>query len=668
MAGEGGARNGSGRHAALIGMFLALTVLAVFLPAGGHEFLGYDDDAYVTDNPHIKQGWSGESLRWAFFSHHANNWHPLTWLSHQLDYTLFGVSPRGHHLVSVALHALNTALLFFVLRFLTGALWRSALVAALFGLHPLHVESVAWVAERKDVLSALCWFLALGAYGLYVRKPGVRRYGLLCLLFALGLMAKPMVVTLPFVLLLLDWWPLGRLSPDRLKPSPAAPAPPPPRRKKKRRDEKIVRGRKPAGGDKAQPSAPRWSALWPLVWEKLPLFALSAVSAGITLFVQTESGAVKSLEVFSLGARIANALVSYVRYLGMTVWPVDLALLYPHPRGVLLGPALAAAAALGLVTFLSFRYGRRFPYLVTGWLWYLGTLVPVIGLVQVGGQALANRYTYVPLVGLFCLVAWGAADLAGRKAGGRGLAAGLAVAAVGLLALQARQELAYWKDSATLFSRALAVTKNNYAMHNNLGVILKNQGRLDEAIGHFREALWIHPAAEKTHTNLGNALLLQGEAHEARKHLLEALRLEPRSAMAHANLGDAALALQRPDEALADYRRALALEPNLAAAHYNIGSLLASRGELEEAIHHFQEAVRIRPDYAKAHNNLGSALFLCGRLDEAIGHLQEALRLNPDYAMARQNLADALAAKENKTGRKRREGKPCPGRSRKRTW
>ena len=514
--------------------------LIVYASVWHHDFVNYDDDQYVSTNTVVLRGLTWHSASWAFTTGYAVNWHPLTWLSHMLDVQLYGLDPGPHHLTNLLFHIANTLLLFGLLRRMTGALGGSAFVAGLFAVHPLHVESVAWVAERKDVLSTLFWMLTLWAYVEYVRRPGLRRYWAVLLFFALGLMAKPMLVTLPFVLLLLDFWPLGRMG---LGPNPA---------------------------DGWALSRDGWATTVRLVWEKLPLLALTVMSSIVTLVVHRRGGAVISLGATPLNLRVANALVSYVAYIGQMLWPARLAVLYPYAQS--LPGWWTAGAFLGLmaISVAVIRAGPRRPYLLVGWLWYLGTLVPVIGLIQVGDQARADRYTYIPLIGLFIVVAWGVPDLMVRWPFRR-----IALpAAAGLVSLAcviaARGQLRYWQDSTTLWTHALAVTTGNTIVHNNLGVVLADQGKLEEAIAHYSEALRIKADSADAHNNLGVALADQGKLEEAIAHYSEALRIQP------------------------DY----------ADAHNNLGVALADQGKLDEAIAHFSEALRIKPDYIKARDNL----------------------------------------------------------------
>jgi tetratricopeptide (TPR) repeat protein len=584
----------NGRDALIASVLIAATLL-VYEPAARHGFVNYDDPEYVTENAHVTAGLTGTSIGWAFTHAYAANWHPLTWLSHMLDCELFGLDPAGHHRTSVLLHAAAAAALFLVLAALTGAPWPSAAVAALFALHPLRVESVAWVSERKDVLSGLFWMLGLGAWVGWVRRPRPWRYALVVVTFVLALLAKPMAVTFPFVLLLLDWWPLRRAG--------------------------VVPVRR-------------------LILEKLPLFALSALVSVITFVVQHEAGAVASLASVSPTARLANALLSYATYVGKTLWPVRLAVFYPFADPLPGWQVALALVGLALGSWLVLREARRRPYLAVGWLWFLGTLVPVIGLVRAGDQAMADRFTYVPQIGLLVMAVWGTLELAGARRRALALAAGVAV--LGGCAALTSVQLGYWRDSATLFSHALAVTRDNHVAHTNLGETLVREGRLAEAEAHFAEALRIRPAYAKAHVNYGMALAGRGERRIAVRHYAEAVRLDPSSAMAHYNWGLALAEQGALDDAIGHYREALRLDPSYAKAHTNLGWALAAQGHREEAVVEYRAALRVRPDLATAHNNLAVTLEDLGRLDEAIAEYQAAVRLSPRDPRPRSNLAAAL--------------------------
>jgi tetratricopeptide (TPR) repeat protein len=598
------------RRNVLICLFLVIATLAVYLQVRNHEFLNYDDDTYVTENRHVQAGITLTGLGWAFTTTHAANWHPLTWLSHMVDCHLYGMNPGPHHLTNLFLHIANSLLLFIVFWRMTGDSWRSGFVAALFALHPLHVESVAWVAERKDVLSTFFWMLTLWSYVRYVERPGIQRYGLVLLFFILGLLAKPMLVTLPFVLLLLDYWPLGR-----------------------------IQSGQPGHGNRSHQKS---SALH-LVWEKTPFFVLITISSVVTFFVQQSGKAVGSLEALPLHVRIANALVSYFSYIEKMIWPHHLAAFYPYPKIFPWWQVAGAGFLLVLITVLAIRGRRKRPDFFVGWLWYTGTLVPVIGLVQVGLQALADRYTYVSLIGIFLIIAWRVPELAARW---RYRETGLATTATlvllilgGVTWLQVR----YWTNSTTLFQHALHVTSGNYVAHDNLGIELFRRGKIDEAMSHFTDALRIEPDFEKAHNNLGAVLLRKGKIDEAVHHFSEAIRIKPDFEKAYNNLG-AALARQgKTAEAIRHYSEALRIDANNAAAHINMGIDLAEQGKIPEAISHYNEALHIDPGRADAHNHLGEALVELGKLDEAIHHYSESLRTNPDDEKTHYSLGAALA-------------------------
>jgi tetratricopeptide (TPR) repeat protein len=607
------------RRELFVCLFLVLATLTVYWQVGNYEFVNLDDDMYITENSHVQEGLSRESATWAFTTSKVANWHPVTWLSHMLDVELYGLNPRGHHLTNVFFHLVNTLLLFLLLKRMTGGLWRSGFVAALFGLHPLHVESVAWVAERKDVLSTLFWMLSIWAYLGYVKRPGVKRYLLILLLFALGLMAKPMLVTLPCVLLLLDYWPLERIHFGQAGNSRTAPGPP-----------AVIA------------YTPRKQA-FRLIYEKTPLFLLAAVSSVVTFLVQKSGGAVGALEAYPVKIRVANALLSYFRYMVKMVWPQNLAVFYPHPgQNVPMWQAAAAGLLLLLISIVVIRAARRQPYLPVGWFWYIGTLVPVIGLVQVGAQAMADRYTYVPLIGLFVMVAWGVPDLLAGWRYSKPALASVATLLLATLMVCTSLQIKHWENGLTLFEHTLRVTSNNSQIHNNLGNVLTKKGRLQEAISHYSKALEINPHYAAAHSNLGVALAGQGRLEDAITHYSAALRLRPQSPQTHNNLGVALYGLGDLPGAIENYTSAVHLKPDYAEAHNNLGNGLAQQGRLTEAEVHYGKALTIKPDYPEAHNNLGVALARQGKFNAAINHFAQALRLKDDYTQARVNLELAL--------------------------
>ncbi|HEV8132764.1 MAG TPA: tetratricopeptide repeat protein [Acidobacteriota bacterium] len=601
----------------LVSLVLVMMTTAAYWRTFHNGFVLYDDRGYVTENPHVQQGLTWEQMRWALAATYAANWHPLTWMSHMLDCHLFGLNPAGHHGISLLLHLANTALLFFVLAEMTGALWRSAFVAALFALHPMHVESVAWVAERKDVLSGFFWMLTLWAYLRWVKDRKPANYALLAGTFAFGLMAKPMLVTLPFVLLLLDYWPLKRFNVTRTTSRPG------------KRNE-------PAGRLTGEPPAK-------LIWEKLPLLALVAASSVLTFYAQHRGGAVQTLEILPLQARLANAVVSYDSYVAKLLWPHDLAVFYPHPLNTLpywkiSGALLLLAAA----TWLVIRY-RGHGYVSVGWFWYLGTLVPVIGVVQVGDQAMADRYSYIPSIGLFVIVSWGLPELLPQGFQRRIALSALGGAVISVLAILTWIQVGYWHDSLKLFEHAAEAVPNNYLAHNAVGFALANQGKWDQATEHYLKALWVKPTYAEAHNNLGNAFAAKGEWNSAIPHYEKALRLKRNLFQAENNLGVALFATGRWREAVEHSLESLRLNPDQPELHNSLGMKLAALGRLDEAISHFSEALHLRPDNAQYHYNLGLVLAARGRTAEAIENYREALRLKPDYPEAHVNLGVALA-------------------------
>jgi tetratricopeptide (TPR) repeat protein len=718
---------------------LAGLVLFSYWPALRCDFVNYDDNKYVTENPHARAGLSMDSVRWAFATGYASNWHPLTWLSHQTDCQLFGLEPLGHHFTNLLLHLTNTLLLFVLLRRMTGSPWPSATVAALFGLHPAHVESVAWVAERKDVLSAFFFMLTLLAYARYIemsrvqgtegkfqiptsnlqksskplaptsqRAQGTMSNGLgiqsskfkaqgsrflpsafyLAALtcFALGLLAKPMLVTLPFLLLLLDFWPLNRL-----------------------------------------PASVQGSRFVPLLLEKLPFFVLSTTSSLVTIWAQQHGGSVVSLEEFSFPWRCANALASYARYAGKLLWPQNLAVLYPFTPGWPVELACGGLFALAAFTFLAFKVRRTAPYLLVGWLWFVSTLVPVIGLVQVGEQAMADRYTYLPSIGFFLMVCWTVAQNVNRFSLAKPAAALIALCACSLLT---RHQVGFWRDSISLFKHAIAVTENNSTAHatlgsaydaqnrsedaiheyqlalqicpghvlahNNYGVALARQGKVNEAIAQYEEALRAAPDNSEAHFNLANALspsyvapsgqqpgtghhtdldlaadhyrtslrldptrieahvnwgnleLGQRRYEQAQVHYEEALRLDPHSWLACFNLGNVFTKMDKTNEALASFSEALRSRPDDAETHLRIGNLVARRGEFERALPHFETATKLQRDNWLAWHNLGGVQSKLGKLDEAARCFSEAARLCPENAEPHASLARLLVLQDKR--------------------
>jgi len=628
---------------------LLVVTAAAYWQSPSSDFINYDDPAYVTENDPVQAGLTADSITWAFTTVHVGNWHPVTWLSHMLDCQIFGLNPAGHHFTSLFFHIANTLLLFLLLLRMTGALWQSAFVAALFALHPLHVESVAWIAERKDVLSTFFLLLTIGAYVRHVEKPGMPRYGCILLLFLLGLMAKPMLVTLPFLLLLLDFWPLNRFWIPARSGANSAPAGPPAKPVQERsRSARRRTGVSPRIEEPPPHGFPSWPTIRHLLWEKIPLFILSAVFSALTLLNQQREGFVSSLQALPLDFRIANSLLSYVRYIGKMFWPDNLAVFYPHAKILSLWQVIGAALVLIVMTAAVARIAKRFPYLIVGWLWYLGLLVPVIGLVSVGSQALADRYTYVPLVGLFIMIAWGVPELVKKWRARHAVLAVAAAIVLSILTAVTWTQLSHWRNSATLFRHTIAVTSDNSIAQDLMGSALRHAGDAEGALVHFAEAIRINPYNAEAHNHLGNILADRGELGEAVAHYAEAVRINPHDEIFHNNLGNALYAQGKVDEAIGHLRAALRIKPGFAEARYNLGSILGSQGKHAEAVAHFREAIRVKPAWAKLHNNLGSALLLQGNIDEAVAHFREALRIRPDYPTAQNNLRDALMMREKR--------------------
>ena len=627
------------RLASLTIASLTLATIAVYLRVFGNGYV-FDDRPYLLDNPHVQAGITWASIKWAFTSTYCANWHPITWLSTMMDCQLFGLQPWGHHLTNLLIHVANTILLLLLLNRMTsrlsskqasrldstqvGSFWKSSFVAAMFALHPLHVESVAWVAERKDVLSTFFGLIAIWAYVKYAEKPGVARYSLVFLLFALGLMAKPMLVTMPIILLLMDYWPLRR----------------------------------------------SWSRN--LILEKVPLLMLSAGSSFMTYLAQQQSGALMNLARYPLGMRLINALVSYVRYIGKMFWPKGLAAFYPY-NPIPIWEIAGACLILAAISITVFKTRKSRPYLAWGWLWYLITLIPVIGLVQVGDQSMADRYTYIPLIGLFVMIAWSAERLSGRAL------ASAAVLTLGALMVCTFLQVGYWKNDITLFSHAAAVTKNNAVAHNDLGLVLAGQGKLKESVEHLSKALEINPRYADAHVNMANTLILMGRKDEVMEHYFKALDIRPGHAKAllgmanlqaekgsvdaaitayyeilkshpddaevHYNLGLVLHVKGNASEAISHCRKALEINPRFTQAHRNLGFILAEQGKTREAVKQLQTAIAIDPKYAEPHLDLGRIMLVQRKLDDAISQFKTAIAIKPDYADAHCNLGVALEAK-----------------------
>ena len=626
----------------LVSLCLIIGIVVVYIKVQNFDFVGYDDELYVTQNHHVQKGISLEGIKWAFTTFHSANWHPLTWLSHMLDGELYGLNPAGHHWTNVEFHIANTILLFFILFRMTGGLWQSAFVAALFALHPLHVESVAWISERKDVLSSFFGMLCIAAYRRYVIKSSIKSYLLVALFFSLGLLAKPMLVTFPFVLLLLDFWPLKRFQFQH--------------------DFHL---------ESKKPTADSIRRNYRIILEKVPLFILVVISCIVTYFAQKSEGTIKSIAALSLKSRIANAVVSYISYALKAIWPHNLAVFYPHPGNTLPSWKVAGGALLIVAAcYGAIRSAKKYPYISVGLFWYLGTLVPVIGLVQVGDQAMADRYTYIPLIGIFIIISWGVPNLVNRwrfKEIFLGISAGTLLVA---LSLNTCFQLNSWKNGITLFEHAVSVTENNYQAHNNLGTAY-GRSDLDKAISHYRKAIEIKPNDEMAFYNLGSAYLEKGDIDEAIHHFLKALNIKPdypealnnlgealvkkgdydkainyfktalktdsKKANAYINLANVLFLQTRSDEAVSIYKGILQNDSGNADVHYNLANVLSSQNKIEEAVLHYKETLRIDPKYSKAYYNLGNIFLSQEKIRESYVHYSKAIQFNSNYVQAYNN-------------------------------
>ena len=611
------------RYDILICLFLVIAILVVYWQVRNHTFVNFDDGSYILNNPHIRDGLNLEGIAWAFSFPGFDYWHPLTWLSHMLDCHLYGLKAGMHHQINVIFHILNSILLFLVFKKMTGAIWRSAFVAGLFALHPMNVESVAWLAERKNVLSTFFWLLTMLTYIHYSKKPSVPRYLVILFIYTLGLMSKPMLVTLPFVLLLLDYWPLCRIN-------------------------LAHSGSNNQKTPKSNHTDFQRSFTLHLVLEKIPLIILSMVSIFLSSLAVQRLGIVISTASVPMKLRIKNTLVSYVSYIIKMIWPHNLAVYYPYPQTLPLWQVTGAVLLLVCISFLVFREVKSKPYLAVGWLWYIGTLLPVIGLVQAGlWPAIANRFAYVPFIGLFFIIAWGVPDLVVRWHYREIKLATIAVSLFAVLMATSSLQVGYWKNSITLFKHALDVTYNNHIAHHKLGEALNLQNKTVAAAKQYSEALRIKPDLFATHLNLGIILRDEGKLNEALDHFSRALHLKPNRAEAYYELG---ITLEKQgsfDAAIRHYLEVLQIKPGYAKAHNNLGIILSRQKKDKEAIFHLYEAIRIDSDYADAYCNLGIIYANQRNIETAILHYKKALYLNPNIAQALYNLSWILASCED---------------------
>jgi len=577
----------------LIVIFLIVASLVAFGRIAGNGFINYDEELYITKNDHVKSSINTESIKWAFSAVVCSNWHPLTLLSHTLDWSLFQGNAGGHHLVSLLLHIGAVLLLFFFLNSTTKNIWPSAFAAALFALHPLRVESVAWAAERKDVLSMFFGLASIYAYACYAKSSKLSRYFLCLIFFALSLMSKPMLVTLPFVLLLLDYWPLGRW--------------------------------------KKEISAPiksRGSVIGRLLWEKVPFIFLAIVSSVVTVWAQKMGGSVASMERLPFSVRISNAITSYVSYLGKTFWPADLAVFYPFEFSIPLWQILIACFILTSITIIVIYAIKKSPFLFVGWFWYLGTLIPVIGLVQVGKQAMADRYTYLPSIGIAIMLAWGIPLLFPRKDIRKKILFPTAIAILTILSILTWQQCGYWKNSIELWNHTLQVTKDNYLAHNNLGLVLFGKGRIKEAIDHYNKALHVTPGYFEAYGNRGNAYAGIGQYQQAMEDYTKAIYLKPYHAEGYYTRGTAyGKLLGQYQQAIGDFNKAIAFNPDYTKAYNNRGLSYYGLGQYQLAIDDFNKAIGMKQDYADAYNNRATVYLKQGNKEIGCGDAQKACAL-----------------------------------------
>lgn len=583
----------------LICLTLFVGSVALYWQVTAYGYVNFDDPEYVANNVFVKQGISKETIAWAFQTTTTANWHPLTWISYFLDAHFFGSTPGVHHLINLLFHATNVVLLFIIFRRMTAETWPSAIISALFALHPLHVESVVWISERKDVLSTLFWMLTIWCYAGYSTHKDIKRYLAALIFFSLGLMAKPMLVTLPCILLLLDYWPLHRLS---------------------------------FFPEKTDPTKTSLSSIFLLIREKIPFFAITIASSVVTFMVQKSAGAVKSLDFIPLSLRLANALNSYIGYLKKIIWPYPLAVFYPYPSYYPWWKTIGSLLLLIAISYVAFYNMKRHPYLLVGWLWYVGSLIPVIGIIQVGSQAMADRYTYVPAIGIFLAFVWAGNELFQKWHVNKAAVVTATLLVFAALSAVTWVQKTYWKDSITLFRHAIAVTTDNYLAHSNLASTYAQSREFDKAIWHYLEALRAKPDYAMAHNNLGLALDHKGLHADAVQQYSEALRLKPDYAEAYNNLGSALAKQGNWNEAIKNYRKAIELRPHYAEAHNNLATVLVRQGRMAEAIFHYYKAVDSDPYFETAIIQLALALFQQGRIDEAVLSLENGLKRLPNSA------------------------------------
>jgi tetratricopeptide (TPR) repeat protein len=583
----------------LLSLFIVVVTLSVYAQTRDFAFLNYDDPIYTTDNDVVQKGLTLSGVIWAFTegTSHTNYWAPLTWITFLIDHELYGLDPGGYHITNVLFHVLNSLLLFIAFLHLTDNMWKSFFLAVFFALHPLHVESVAWISERKDVVSTFFWILTLIAYAHYVRKPGIANYSAVFVMFICCLMGKPMGVTLPFVLLLLDYWPLGRYGQG--KPDPVNQI-----RRKFRR----------------------------LIGEKLPLFFITAIILPLTFYSQDKAGALKTLADIPLFFRIENVIVSYASQILKTFWPVKLGILYPYPESLPLWKPVIAFLLLAAITGTALKFLLRFPYLIVGWLWFLGTFVPVAGFIVIGPHVTADRYTYIPLIGIFLMVIWGGFDLCTYLRIGKKVVILLTISMVAVCGWLTWKQIAYWENDIKIYAHTLKVTDANWPVHLNLGTVYREKNREDLALGHYQSALRIRPDIPEVQLSVGEVLAAMGRIGEVVSHYENALKIKPESAAIHSALAVALDKSGETDRAVAHFLKALEIDNDSAEAHHGLGVTLFQQGQVDLAIEHYRKAVRIDRDFSLAHNNLGVALMTKGEIKQAHARFMEAISSNSEYA------------------------------------
>jgi len=586
-------------------LFLVIPTLAVYLQTTDFDFVSYDDFLYVIDNNHVNSGLSWENTKWAFNQPYASYWHPLTWLSHMADCHFFGLAPGMHHLINIVLHLFNSLLLFYIFFSVTKRLWPCLFMAALFAMHPLHVESVAWISERKDLLSAFFWMLTTLCYIWYARQPCIRRYVFTLLLLCLSLMAQPMAVTLPFVLFLMDFWPIGR-------------------------HEACPEG-----------DFPRRSLI-SLIAEKIPFIALATASASVTFLVQQKIGAMSSFSTFSIAQRFGNAVTSYLTYIFKMIWPTRLVVFYPHPGMPPVWIIAFSVLFLVFMTWIMIRAAKSRPYLIIGWFWYLGILAPVIGIIQIGHQAMADRYTYLPLIGLFIMISWGLPELVKKIRIPRIIVIFVAAAILSIMGIMAWVQAGYWKNTITLFTHAIDAGYPSIIAHDSLGVAFVQNDQNAEAEKHFKRAIELNPWYWKSINNLGTLRKSQGRFAEAVLLHERALQLNPRSWRIYANYGLALMSLGKVDEAAVSFFYWTVLKPDNDLAHLGLGSALINLGKDDQAQIALTRALELNPRLEIAHNNLGTILFRKGNISDSVRHFNKALQIKPGYGIAQLNLNVAM--------------------------